>query len=86
MKDIISFVIPSYNNLRHLKNAYSSVKKHAFNHEIIFLDDGSTDGTWEWIQSLNDSSVQKYKSKSRVGHTVLYDVGINLAKNDIVSI
>ena len=50
MKDIISFVIPSYNNLRHLKNAYSSVKKHAFNNEIIFLDDGSTDGTWEWIQ------------------------------------
>ena len=86
MKDIISFIIPSYNNLRHLKNAYSSVKKHAYNHEIIFLDDGSTDGTWEWIQSLNDSSVQKYKSKSRVGHTVLYDVGINLAKNDIVSI
>ena len=83
---IISFIIPSYNNLRHLKNAYSSVKKHAFNNEIIFLDDGSTDGTWEWIQSLNDSSVQKYKSKTRVGHTVLYDVGINMAKNDIVSI
>lgn len=86
MKHIISFIIPSYNNLRHLKNAYSSIKKHASDHEIIFLDDGSTDGTWEWIQSLNDSLTQKYKSNSRVGHTVLYDVGINLAKNDIVSI
>jgi hypothetical protein len=35
---------------------------------------------------LTDTNIQKYRSKSRVGHTVLYDVGINLAKNDIVSI
>jgi len=86
MKPTISFIIPSYNNLRHLKNAYFSIKKHASNHEIILLDDGSLDGTWEWILSLTDTNIQKYRSKSRVGHTVLYDVGINLAKNDIVSI
>lgn len=82
----ISFCIPSYNNLRHLKNVYSSIKKHEPSREIILLDDGSVDGTWEWINSLTDSNIQKYRSKSRVGHTVLYDVGINMAKNDIVSI
>ena len=80
---MISLIIPSYNNLRHLKNAYDSIKKHAPAAEIILLDDGSTDGTWEWIQQQDCIS---YKSNKRVGHTVLYDRGIELATNHIVGI
>ena len=49
---MISLIIPSYNNLQHLKNAYNSIKKHAPQSEVILLDDGSTDGTWEWIWEL----------------------------------
>lgn len=79
----ISFIIPSYNNLQHLKNVYASIQKHAPSAEVILLDDGSTDGTWEWIQSQNCSS---YQSKERVGHTILYDKGIDMATNDIVGI
>jgi glycosyltransferase involved in cell wall biosynthesis len=80
---MISFIIPSYNNLKHLKNVYTSLKKHEPEAEIILLDDGSTDGTWEWIQ---EQDVVKYKSKNRVGHTILYDKGIELATNEIVGI
>ena len=80
---MISFVIPSYNNLEHLKNIYTSIKKHASEAEIILLDDGSNDSTWEWIQQLD---CVKYKSEKRVGHTILYDKGIELATNDIVGI
>lgn len=79
----ISFIIPSYNNLKHLKNAYASIKKHAPTAEIILIDDGSTDGTWEWIQQQD---CVKYKSETRVGHTILYDTGIELATNEIVGI
>jgi len=50
------------------------------------MDDGSTDGTWEWLNSLDDSHILPYKAPSRVGHTILYDKGIELAKNDIVGI
>jgi glycosyltransferase involved in cell wall biosynthesis len=79
----VSFIIPSYNNLKHLKNVYTSIKKHAPQAEVILLDDGSTDRTWEWIQ---EQDVVKFKSDIRVGHTVLYDRGIELATNEIVGI
>jgi glycosyltransferase involved in cell wall biosynthesis len=80
---MISLIIPSYNNLKHLKNVYASIKKHTPEAEVILLDDGSTDGTWEWIQKQD---CIKYKSKERVGHTILYDTGIELATNKIVGI
>jgi len=79
----ISFIIPSYNNLKHLKNVYASIKKHEPGAEIVLLDDGSTDGTWEWIQQQDCIS---YRSKERVGHTILYDKGIELATSEIVGI
>ena len=80
---MISLIIPSYNNLRHLKNVYASIKKHASEAEIVLLDDGSTDGTWDWIQTQD---CIKYRSEERVGHTILYDKGIELATNKIVGI
>jgi glycosyltransferase involved in cell wall biosynthesis len=57
-------------------------------HHIIILDDASTDGTWEWINSLEGEHYTKYRNESsdRVGHTVLYDVGIKLATTPIVTI
>jgi len=81
---MISFIIPSYNNLQHLKNVYTSIKKHAPSAEVILLDDGSTDGTWDWICSETEG--QSYRSLERVGHTILYDKGIEMATNDIVGI
>jgi glycosyltransferase involved in cell wall biosynthesis len=83
---MISIIIPSHNNLRHLKNAYTSIKKHAPETEIILYDDASTDGTWEWITNLQDEKIIKLKSDERVGHTVLYDLGIKAATNEIVGI
>jgi len=80
---MITLVIPSYNNLRHLKNVFASVQKHAPYAEVILLDDGSSDDTWDWIQTQD---CVKYRSETRVGHTILYDKGIELATNDIVGI
>jgi glycosyltransferase involved in cell wall biosynthesis len=88
--DNITLVVPSHNNLRHLKNMYESIKKHAPQSEVILLDDGSNDGTWEWILELAEShqhrEVKAYQSEKRVGHTILYDKGIEMATNDIVGI
>lgn len=86
---MISLIIPSYNNLRHLKNVYASIKKHAPEAEVILLDDGSTDGSWEWMQQVEIEANNKtriLRSEERVGHTILYDKGIELATNDIVGI
>ena len=85
---MISIVIPSHNNLKHLKNAYESIKKHAPQAEIIFYDDASTDGTWGWMLKIasTDKNCKILKSDERVVHTVLYDKGIEAATNEIVGI
>jgi len=84
----ITLVIPSYNNLKHIKNAYTSIRKHYPEVNLVLLDDGSNDGTWEWLNSLikTDLYLTIYKSEERVGHTILYDKGIELAKTDIIGI
>ena len=83
----VTLVIPSSNNLIHLKNAYKSIKKNAWHCKIVMLDDGSTDGTTEWLEGLNDDNITAiYRSSERVGHTVLYDKGIELAQTEVVGI
>lgn len=84
----ISFVIPTANNLKYLKNAYASVRKYAGNHhEIIVLDDNSSDGTGEWLDSVSDDNLVIWKNtKDRLGHTITYNIGAMLAKNEIFSI
>ena len=81
-----TLVIPSYNNLRHLKNCYTSIRKHYPEVELILMDDGSSDGTWEWLTSLVDAHARLYKSPTRVGHTILYDKGIKLSTHEVVGI
>jgi GT2 family glycosyltransferase len=83
----VTLVIPSSNNLRHLKNAYHSIKTHAPHCKIVMLDDGSTDGTTDWLSGLSDDNITViYRSDKRVGHTILYDKGIELAQTEVVGI
>lgn len=82
----ITLVIPTYNNLRHIKNAYTSVRKFYPELELVLLDDGSTDDTKTWLDELEDEFVIKYRSEERIGHTILYDKGIDIATNEIVGI
>ena len=84
----VTLVIPTYNNLKHIKNAYTSIRKWYPTLELVLLDDGSSDGTFEWLESIeeDDENVILYQSEDRVGHTILYDVGIGMSTNEIVGI
>ena len=82
----ISLIIPSYNTLNHLINTYNSVRKYYTDVEMVIINDGSEDGTSEWLESLEDKKVIKINSKERKGHTYFYDEGMRQATNEIVSI
>ena len=85
----ISFVIPSRNNLKYLKQAVGSIQEHyGTQHDIVLLDDASTDGTWDWIQSLKGDNIIKYRNEGpeRQGHTILYDKGVEISKTKVFSI
>lgn len=86
----VSFIIPTRNNLPYLKLAYGSIRKHYPQTEIVILDDNSTDGTKEWVDSESgkgDSNTIYYRNDGRqVGHTVLYDKGVELCDSEVFTI
>jgi len=85
----ITFIIPSRNNLKYLQQAVNSITEcYGNSHDIVLLDDASTDGTWDWIRSLEGEHITKYRNNGsdRVGHTILYDRGVELCKTEVFSI
>lgn len=82
----ITFVIPSRNNLEFLQLAYKSIKNLRTKHEILILDDASTDGTGEWITSLDDPDLLTYHNPgpNRIGIVGMFDKGIEMARTDII--
>lgn len=85
----ISFIIPSRNNIKYLQQAVKSITDcYGDTHDIVLLDDASTDGTWEWIQSLEGDHFIKYRNEGpeRVGHTILYDKGVGISKTEVFTI
>jgi glycosyltransferase involved in cell wall biosynthesis len=92
----ITFVIPSRNNLEFLKLAYKSIRnlgKEMFEygyshtqHEILVLNDASTDGTQEWIDSLKDEDliVHHNPGPERIGIVGMFDKGIEMARTEII--
>lgn len=50
----VSVVIPTFNRLWCLPRAVASCRGTDCQTQIIVVDDGSTDGTWEWLQAQPD--------------------------------
>lgn len=50
----ISIIIPTYNRLWSLPQAVESCRHTSGSTEIIVIDDGSSDTTWEWLNSQKD--------------------------------
>ena len=82
----ITFVIPSRNNLEFLQLAYQSIRNLETQHEILVLNDASTDGTQEWINNLGDDDliVHHNPGPERIGIVGMFDKGIEMARTEII--
>jgi len=82
----ITFIIPSRNNLEFLKLAYESIKGLHTQHEILILDDSSTDGTKSWLASIEDPNLSVFTNPGpeRIGIVGMFDEGIARAETDII--
>ncbi len=64
----ISVILPTYNGLPYLKESVSSVLAQQFtNFEFIILDDCSTDGSWEYLQSVTDNRIRLMRNNTNKG-------------------
>jgi glycosyltransferase involved in cell wall biosynthesis len=55
MNPFVSVIIPTYNRVELLKKTVESVRRQTYvDYEIIVVNDGSTDGTAEWLQQQID--------------------------------
>jgi glycosyltransferase involved in cell wall biosynthesis len=86
----ISVVIPLLNESDSLTELHDWIAKvmqsNHFSYEIIFIDDGSTDDSWNTIAALykNDASVKGIRFSKNYGKSQALHAGFKLAKGDVV--
>lgn len=66
MTDLISVVIPTYNGEKYIKECIESIQSQDFPHEIIVIDDISTDKTVEIAKSMNCRVIVNREHKGQV--------------------
>ncbi len=86
----LSLVIPLYNERESLPELtawiHRVMEENDFSYELIFVDDGSTDGSWEFISAMSkgDSTVHGIRFRRNYGKSAALYEGFAEAKGDIV--
>jgi glycosyltransferase involved in cell wall biosynthesis len=81
----MSVVIPTYNRLPILQKCINSLESQSYNHnyEIVIVDDGSDDGTIEWIESSDCPHVILYQ-QSHQGAAIARNLGIEQSRYETI--
>ncbi|HZH74289.1 MAG TPA: glycosyltransferase family 2 protein [Mariniphaga sp.] len=86
----ISIVIPLYNEEESLPELADWIREvmnnHNFSYEIIMIDDGSKDRSWQVIQELqrSNSNIKGIKFRRNYGKSAALYTGFDLVKGDVV--
>ena len=86
----ISVVIPLYNEDESLPELYAWIERvmleHNFSFEVIFVNDGSTDRSWDVIKELSEKSehVRGIKFRRNYGKSPALYCGFKAAQGDVV--
>jgi len=82
----ISIVIPIYNEVENVCNLHSEIKEvcvaQGYDYEIIFVDDGSDDGTFDACKNLRP--LKLIRLRRNFGQTAAMDAGIKAAQHPII--
>ncbi|SMC87047.1 glycosyltransferase family 2 protein [Cellulophaga tyrosinoxydans] len=86
----ISIIIPLLNEEESLKELHnwiiSVMNSHNFSYEIIFIDDGSTDSSWEEITKLSqvNTQVKGIRFLRNFGKSQALHAGFKAAQGDVI--
>lgn len=87
----ISVIVPLFNEEESLPELYAWIKRvmeeHKFSYEVIFVNDGSTDGSWNVIEKLQRESegrVKGIKFRRNYGKSPALFCGFKKAEGNVV--
>lgn len=86
----ISLVIPLLNEEESLPELQAWIDRvmqaHQFSYETLFIDDGSTDGSWEVIKKLQEkySTVRGIKFRRNYGKSAALNQGFHECNGDVI--
>ena len=86
----ISVIIPLYNEAESLPELTAWIervmKEHGYTYEIIFINDGSTDNSWEVIEQLKEKNdnIRGITFRRTYGKSPALYCGFERAKGDVV--
>ena len=87
----ISVVVPLYNEAESLPELFEWIERvmaeHHFSHEVIFVNDGSTDNSWQVIEQLSQQApevVHGIKFRRNYGKSPALYCGFEQAQGEVV--
>lgn len=86
---MLSIIIPAYNEANRLPSTLKTVTtwltQQKYHHEIIVVDDGSTDKTSQFVKTLKNTlpSIQLVTHEKNLGKGAAVKTGMALARGDI---
>ncbi len=86
----LSIIIPLLNEKESLPELHTWIVKvmreHNYTYEVLFIDDGSTDGSWDTITALSekDPNVKGIRFMRNFGKSQALHAGFSRAQGDIV--
>ena len=86
----LSICIPLYNEEESLAELHqwivSVMKEHSFSYEVIFVDDGSTDSSWDVVEKLceEDPCVRGLKFRRNYGKSAGLYTAFEACKGDVI--
>jgi len=82
----LSVVIPVYNEEKNVGILYKQLKEaiKEYDHEIIFVDDGSGDNTFNNLMNIKDKNIKIIKFRKNFGQTAALSAGFREAKGEII--
>jgi glycosyltransferase involved in cell wall biosynthesis len=86
-RPLVSVVVPTYERLAYLREAVASVVAQTYPHwELVVVDDGSTDGSAEWVRSLNHPRIRvvALAHTGNLGHN--RNQGIAVARGELIAL
>jgi len=86
----LSLVIPLYNEEESLQHLYAAIRtaceQGGYSYEIVFVDDGSQDRTFELLEELHarDQRIMAVRFRKNFGQTAAMDAGFRASRGQVI--